>query len=83
VTPLQVVDGKALSAIVGILSAINRNHCPPSIGTPVRNHRNPQSVAVKGERHGRSLARLDVLIPRANWPLGVMRLSLAPQIART
>jgi hypothetical protein len=33
-----------LSAIIGMLSAINRNHCPQSIGTPVRNRRNPQRV---------------------------------------
>jgi adenylate cyclase len=27
--------------IIGTLSAIDRNHCPPSIGTGVRNRRNP------------------------------------------
>jgi hypothetical protein len=32
----------ALSAIIGMLSAIDRNQCPQSIGTPVRNPRNPQ-----------------------------------------
>src|SRR6266853_3322277 len=26
-----------------MLSAINRNHCPQSIGNPVRNRRNPQA----------------------------------------
>jgi hypothetical protein len=31
-----------LSAIIGMLSAIDRNQCPQSIGTPVRNPRNPQ-----------------------------------------
>jgi hypothetical protein len=31
-----------LSAIIGTLSAIDRNHCPPSIGTGVRNRWNPQ-----------------------------------------
>jgi hypothetical protein len=30
-----------LSAITGMLSAIDRNHCPQSIGTPVRNRRDP------------------------------------------
>src|SRR6516165_4180913 len=36
-----------LSAIIGMLSAIDRNQCPQSIGTPVRNPRNPhlQSAA--------------------------------------
>ena len=29
-----------LSAITGMLSAIDRNHCPPSNGMPVRHHRN-------------------------------------------
>src|SRR5258706_12401040 len=28
-----------------MLSAIDRNHCPQSTGTPVRNRRNPQAVA--------------------------------------
>jgi len=32
-----------LSAIIGMLSAIDRNQCPQSIGTPVRNPRNPQT----------------------------------------
>jgi len=27
-----------------MLSAIDRNHCPQSIGNPVRNRRNPQLV---------------------------------------
>jgi hypothetical protein len=31
-----------LSAIIGMPSAIDRNQCPQSIGTPVRNPRNPQ-----------------------------------------
>jgi hypothetical protein len=35
-----------LSAIIGMLSAINRNQCPQSIGTPVRNPRNPHSAHV-------------------------------------
>jgi hypothetical protein len=30
-----------LSAIIGTLSAIDRNHCPLSIGTGVRNRWNP------------------------------------------
>jgi hypothetical protein len=34
--------GLQLSAIIGMLSAIDRNQCPQSIGTPVRNPRNPQ-----------------------------------------
>jgi antitoxin HicB len=32
----------ALSAIIGMVSAIDREHCPLSIGTAVRLHRNPQ-----------------------------------------
>jgi hypothetical protein len=32
-----------LSAFTGMLSAIDRNHCPPSNGMPVRHHRNTQS----------------------------------------
>ena len=43
--PLKPSTG-ALSAIIGMLSAIDRNHCPQSIGIPVRNHRNPQ-IAVR------------------------------------
>ena len=31
-----------LSAIIGMLSAMDWNHCPQSIGIPVRNRRNPQ-----------------------------------------
>jgi hypothetical protein len=31
------------SVIIGMLSAIDRNQCPQSIGTPVRNPRNPHS----------------------------------------
>src|ERR1700681_1376284 len=40
--PLAAVDG-CLSAIIGMVSAIDRKHCPLSIGTAVRLHRNPQS----------------------------------------
>src|ERR1700690_3428055 len=29
-----------MSAFTGMLSAIDRNHCPPSNGMPVRHHRN-------------------------------------------
>jgi hypothetical protein len=29
-----------------MLSAIDRNHCPQSTGTPVRNRRNPQQEAL-------------------------------------
>jgi hypothetical protein len=36
-----------LSAFTGMLSAIDRIHCPPSNGMPVRHHRNPQLAAVK------------------------------------
>src|SRR6516162_6923255 len=39
--PLNPSTGE-LSAIIGMLSAIDRNQCPQSIGTPVRNPRNPQ-----------------------------------------
>src|SRR5437764_13714327 len=38
--PLKPSTGE-LSAIIGMLSAIDRNQCPQSIGTPVRNPRNP------------------------------------------
>jgi hypothetical protein len=41
-----------LSAIIGMLSAINRNHCPQSIGTPVRNRRNPQSLLSTAKKQG-------------------------------
>src|SRR5215467_13131990 len=34
-----------LSAIIGMLSAMDWNHCPQSIGIPVRNRRNPQTTA--------------------------------------
>src|SRR6516162_4036113 len=40
--PLKPSTGE-LSAIIGMLSAIDRNQCPQSIGTPVRNPRNPHS----------------------------------------
>jgi transposase len=40
-TPLRPSTGR-LSAIIGTVSAIDRNHCPPSIGTRVRLRRNPQ-----------------------------------------
>src|SRR6516164_3443467 len=40
--PLKPATGE-LSAIIGMLSAIDRNQCPQSIGTPVRNPRNPQA----------------------------------------
>ena len=40
--PLKPSTG-GLSAIAGMLSAINRNQCPQSIGTPVRNPRNPHA----------------------------------------
>jgi IstB-like ATP binding protein len=40
--PLKPSTGE-LSAIIGMLSAIDRNQCPQSIGTPVRNSRNPQA----------------------------------------
>jgi len=30
-----------LSVFIGMVSAIDRNHCPPSIGTAVRLRRNP------------------------------------------
>jgi hypothetical protein len=33
-----------LSAIIGMLSAIDRNNCPSSIGTAVRLRRNPQEL---------------------------------------
>src|SRR6516165_4768775 len=36
-----------LSAIIGMLSAIDRNQCPQSIGTPVRNPRNPHACGCK------------------------------------
>jgi hypothetical protein len=41
VTPLAAVDGTALSAIIGMVSAIDRNHWPLSIGTAGRLRRNP------------------------------------------
>jgi hypothetical protein len=34
-----------LSAFTGMLSAIDRNHCPPLNGTPVRHHRNTHKDA--------------------------------------
>jgi hypothetical protein len=38
-----------------MLSAIDRNHCPQSIGTPVRNRRNPHlNKAITLARLGRS-----------------------------
>src|SRR5204862_6313165 len=40
--PLKPSTGE-LSAIIGMLSAIDRNQCPQSIGTPVRNPRNPHA----------------------------------------
>ena len=33
---------RRMSAFTGMLSAIDRNHCPPSNGMPVRHHRNTQ-----------------------------------------
>src|SRR6516225_4980884 len=43
--PLKPSTGE-LSAIIGMLSAIDRNQCPQSIGTPVRNPRNPHDKRV-------------------------------------
>ena len=34
-----------------MLSAIDRNHCPLSIGTDVRNHRNPQPIPARSARN--------------------------------
>jgi hypothetical protein len=45
-------DSKPLSAIIGMLSAIDRNHCPQSIGTPVRNRRNPHQIGGASHQHG-------------------------------
>lgn len=44
-TPSQLSTG-ALSAIIGMLSAIDRNHWPPSIGMAGRFHRNPHSATM-------------------------------------
>jgi hypothetical protein len=43
-----------LSGIIGMLSAIDRNQCPRSIGTPVRNPRNPHHLHHRDEtrEHG-------------------------------
>src|SRR6516162_8608433 len=43
--PLNPSTGE-LSAIIGMLSAIDRNQCPQSIGTPVRNPRNPHDLFI-------------------------------------
>jgi len=34
-----------------MLSGIDRNHCPPSIGNPVRNRRNPQEKGYISGKH--------------------------------
>jgi len=44
VTPLLPSAGTALSAIIGMVSAIDRNHWPLSIGTAGRLRRNPQPL---------------------------------------
>src|SRR6516165_2887005 len=56
--PLKPSTGE-LSAIIGMLSAIDRNQCPQSIGTPVRNPRNPQELADLGWTDGRNV-RIDL-----------------------
>jgi hypothetical protein len=38
-----------LSAFIGMVSAIDRKHCPPSIGTAVRLHRNPHFTTSEQE----------------------------------
>ena len=42
-----------LSAIIGMVSAIDRKHCPLSIGTTVRLHRNPHArfVPLESRNH--------------------------------
>jgi hypothetical protein len=63
-----------LSAIIGMLSAMDWNDCPQSIGIPVRNRRNPQALARVRNRvphpnerfvagfHLREEARLEVIL---------------------
>jgi hypothetical protein len=40
----EMTNREPLSAFTGMLSAIDRIHCPPSNGMPVRYQRNPQSI---------------------------------------
>ena len=62
--PLKPSTGE-LSAIIGMLSAIDRNQCPQSIGTPVRNPRNPHPgrVAAMEQRLNAMLQAVNIVQP--------------------
>src|SRR6516165_1674161 len=52
-----------LSAIIGMLSAIDRNQCPQSIGTPVRNPRNPHSIEPTHQHSPRHVLEQHQIVP--------------------
>src|SRR5262245_55337520 len=58
---MKPVDGSCLSAIAGMLSAIDRNDCPQSIGIAVRNRWNPadREIGAQDAKHSRSSSRFD------------------------
>jgi hypothetical protein len=49
------------AAFTGMLSAIDRNHCPPSNGMPVRHHRNTQCVSTAIGKFPERVSPLPVL----------------------
>jgi hypothetical protein len=77
-----------------MLSAIDRNHCPQSIGTPVRNRRNPQLlrkqllVALILDAEGsaairhRPPGRLVVLYPSLDESWGSCQVKIAIEAVR-
>src|SRR6516225_10318839 len=67
--PLKPSTGE-LSAIIGMLSAIDRNQCPQSIGTPVRNPRNPQTDRKQTENKRMSGDPDDIYDDDGSDPLG-------------
>ena len=60
-----------LSAFTGMLSAIDRIHCPPSNGMPVRYQRNPHSDISTDEDFRSELRRLS-----ASFGIGIIELDI-------
>src|SRR6266852_6253840 len=65
-----------------MLSAINRNHCPQSIGNPVRNRRNPHGYRSNSATMASSGQYFHLSFPTTPWNTRDRSSSLATDLAR-